>query len=161
MSAIRTLLEYLLNETGATGEYWYHTTSPENAKLILQKGLRINPSGKGKSRASLDWMPEAYGGIMPIFLSRKPGRYHNGVVLRVDVSGLDLVADIPGLVDFGGRLTEDSIFWDEEETPEELWDLMDPDTEESVNGELSFEWLREPNNDISRAAIAKRIRLLL
>ena len=151
---LKNLINYLLEETARGGEYWYHTTSPENAKLILQGGLRINPSGKGKSRASLDWMPKAYGGITPIFLSRKPGRYHNGVVLKVDVSGLDLVADIPGLVDFDGRLTEDSIYWDEEETPENLWDLMDPDTEESVNGELSFEWLREPNNDISRAAIA-------
>jgi hypothetical protein len=99
-------------------------------------------------------MPEAYGGITPIFLSREPGRYHNGVVLKVNVSGLGLVADMPGLVDFDGRLTEDSIYWDEEETPEELWDLMDPDTGESVNGELSFDLLREPNNDISRAAIA-------
>jgi len=150
---LKNLINYLLEETDAVGKYWYHTTSPENAKLILQGGLRINPPGEGKSRGSLDWMREAYGGITPIFLSRKPGRYHNGVVLRVDVSGLDLVADIPGLVDFGGRLTEDSIYWDEEETPEELWDLMDPDTEESVNGELSFEWLIEPNNALSRAAI--------
>lgn len=30
---------------------------------------------------------------------------------------------------------------------------MDPDSGESVNGELEFEWLREPDNDISRAAI--------
>ena len=34
-----------------------------------------------------------------------------------------------------------------------IWDLMDPGTEESVNGELEFEWLREPDNDISRTAI--------
>jgi hypothetical protein len=150
---LKNLINYLLEKTAKGGEYWYHTTSPENAKLILQGGLRINPRGKGKSRASLQWMPEAYGGITPIFLSRKPGRYSNGVILKVDVSGLDLVADIPGLVDFDGRLTDHSIYWDEEETPEIIWDLMDPGTEESVNGELEFEWLREPDNDISRAAI--------
>lgn len=141
------------NGVGGGEDIWYHTTSRENAENILRGGLRINPSGKGKSRASLQWMPEAYGGITPIFLSRKPGRYSNGVILKVDVSGLDLVADIPGLVDFDGRLTDHSIYWDEEETPEIIWDLMDPGTEESVNGELEFEWLREPDNDISRAAI--------
>ncbi len=147
------LLNYLLEETAKSGDYWYHTTSEVNAERIKREGLRINPSGKGKSRGSLDWMPEAYGGITPIFLSREPGRYLNGVVLRVDVSGLDLVADIPGLVDFGGEVSESGIWWDEEETPEIIWDLMDPETDESVNGELEFEWLREPDNDISRAAI--------
>jgi len=141
------------NGVGGGEDIWYHTTSRENAEKILREGLRINPSGKGKSRASLQWMPEAYGGITPIFISRKPGRYVNGVILKVDVSGLDLVADIPGLVDFDGRLTDHSIYWDEEETPEIIWDLMDPETGESVNGELEFEWLREPGNDISRAAI--------
>ena len=151
---LNKLINYLFENGDGDGKnIWYHTTSRENAENILRGGLRINPIEKGKSRASLQWMPEAYGGITPIFLSRKPGRYSNGVILKVDVSGLDLVADIPGLVDFDGRLTDHSIYWDEEETPEIIWDLMDPGTEESVNGELEFEWLREPDNDISRAAI--------
>ena len=132
--------------------YWYHTTSRENLESIKVNGLRVNSVG-GKSRASLGWMREAYGGVVPVFLSKEPGRYKNGVVLKVDVDGLDLVADIPGLVDFGGRLTDHSIYFDEEETPEEFWDLSDPETGESINGELEFELLREPNNEITDAAI--------
>ena len=137
---------------GGKSSIWYHTTYPENVESILANGLKINSTVKGKSRASLEWMPEAYGGIVPIFLSKDSGRYTHGVILSVDVSGLPLVADIPGLVDFGGELTDHSIYFDEESTPEEFWELVDPDTDESINGEAEFELLREPNA-ISAAAI--------
>jgi hypothetical protein len=146
-------LSKILFEGDDVDGFWYHTTSPENVESIMANGLKIN-SAKGKSRGSLDWMKEAYGGVIPIFLSKESGRYHNGVILKVDVSGLPLVADMPGLVDFGGHVTEHSIYFDEEETPEEFWDLADPETGESINGELEFDVLREPNNPITDAAIA-------
>lgn len=141
MNNLRTLLEYLIRE-----ENMYHTTDPKNVPGILSKGLKINAGFDkgGKSRASKDYMEDAYGGIQPIFLSKEPGRYHSGEVLKVDVDGLPLVADIPGLVDFGGELTDHSVYWDEESTPEELWDLTDPETGESINGELGYDDLRIP-----------------
>lgn len=150
MSNLKTLLEYLLIRE----ENMYHTTDPKNVPSILSKGLKINPGFDkgGKSRGSKDYMEDAYDGIQPIFLSKEPGRYHSGEILKVDVDGLPLVADIPGLVDFGGELTDHSVYWDEESTPEELWDLTDPETGESVNGELEYEDLREPG-PIADAAI--------
>jgi len=149
MSNLKTLLEYLIRE-----ENMYHTTNPKNIPSILSKGLKINPGFDkgGKSRASKEYMEDAYGGIQPIFLSKEPAAYKNGEVLKVDVDGLPLVADIPGLVDFGGELTDHSVYWDEESTPEELWDLTSPETGENVEGELEYEDLREPG-PIANAAI--------
>lgn len=149
MSNLRTLLEYLICE-----ENMYHTTNPKNVPSILSKGLKINPGFDkgGKSRGSKDDMEDEYDGVQPIFLSKEPGHYRNGEVLKVDVDGLPLVADIPGLADFGGEFTDHSVYWDEESTPEELWDLADPETGESVNGELEYEDLREPG-PIANAAI--------
>ena len=144
-------LASILFEGKRASSVWYHTTSPENAESILNNGLRINPTAKGKSQGSLDWMPEAYGGIVPIFLSKDKGRYTNGVVLEVDVSGLGLVADIPGLIDFGGQLSDDNvdvIWFDEESTPEPFWDIVDPST-----GEVEFSELRTPGSRAAKAAI--------
>ena len=104
---LNKLIEYLFENGDGDGKnIWYHTTSRENAKKILRGGLRINPSGIGKSQASLDWMDSIYG-MTPVFLSRELGAYRNGVVLKVNVEGLKLVADVPSLTDWGAQVTED------------------------------------------------------
>lgn len=142
-------LSEILFESDALGGFWYHTTSPENVEYIMANGLKIN-SANGKSRGSLDWMKEAYGGVIPIFLSKASGRYKNGIVLKVDVGGLPMVADMPGLIDFGGLLTEDEngMWFEEESTPEEFWDIVDPSS-----GEIDFKELRTTGSSASEAAI--------
>ena len=142
-------LSKILFESSVVDSFWYHTTSPENVESIMANGLKIN-SAKGKSRGSLDWMKEAYGGVISIFLSKDSGRYKNGIVLKVDVSGLSMVADIPGLIDFGGLLTDDGngMWFEEESTPEEFWDIVDP-----RSGEIDFTELRTTGSSASEAAI--------
>jgi len=90
----------------------YHSTTVEAAETILREGLKINQQD-GFSIGSLVYMREAYE-VIPIFLSTQPGTYAEpgSVTLKVDVSGLDLVADIPSLVDYGAYLTdEDSLYF--------------------------------------------------
>jgi len=149
-SSLKRLLEFLVCE-----ERMYHTTDPKNIPSILSKGLKINAGFDlgGKSRASEEYMEDAYGGIQPVFLSKEPGTYKGGEMLKVDVDGLPLVADIPGMVDFGGELTDHSVYWDEMSIPDELRHLEDPRTGEPLKGELEYRHLREPNNDVSKAAI--------
>lgn len=151
MSNLKQLLEYLLIRE----ESMYHTTDPKNVPSILSKGLKINPGFDqgGKSIGSVEMIDAQYNGVQPIFLSKEPGAYKGGKILKVDIDGLPLVADIPGLVDFGGELTDHSVYWDDMSVPEEIRDLEDPETGEPLNGELEYEYLREPNNDISNTAI--------
>ena len=145
---LKNLINYLLEETDAGGEYWYHTTSPENIEKIRKQGLKINPSGIGKSLASLDWMDSIYG-MTPIFLSREPGTYRNGVVLKVNVEGLNLVADVPSLADWGAQITEDKdrLFFDEGDAPEELSEYL------NESGEILYSDLINPEYGGTKAAI--------
>jgi len=145
---LKNLINYLLEETAKDGEYWYHTTSPENIEKIRKQGLKINPSGIGKSLASLDWMDSIYG-MTPIFLSRELGEYRNGVVLKVNVEGLKLVADVPSLTDWGAQVTEDGdrLFFDEGDAPEELSEYL------NESGEILYSDLTNPNYLGTKAAI--------
>jgi len=135
----------------------YHTTSPDRVEKILKEGLRVN-SDYNKTRAAERYMRKAYDGIVPIFLSLKRGRYINGIILEVDASGFDLVADIPGLLDHDGYLMNDSsgIYWEEMN----FGDLnQDPEKQDLIyelggdDGEVTFDVLNDPNSKETQLAI--------
>ena len=102
--------------------FWYHTTTIENATKIFQEGLKVN-SSPNFSQASLEYMVKAYRGIIPIFLSKEPRRYdnnHQSVLLRVDIQGMEksLAADIPTLLgSFGAYLADNErgIYFEEDD----------------------------------------------
>lgn len=102
-----------LRVTYASGSFWYHTTTRGNLSSILENGLKVN-SNPNYSRGSLDYMNDIYG-MVPIFVAKNPELYDNdeeAVLLKVDVSGLELVADIPTLAShFGAYIEEDGIWF--------------------------------------------------
>jgi len=119
----------------------YHVTSEDRLDSIMKDGLKIN-SKAGKSRGSLEYMLKVYQGVVPIFLSISEetgtiGTYVNGILLEVDATGLELVADIPTLVDKGAELKKSFIKYDDF-APEQFWDLLDS------KGRFTFDQL---NND--------------
>lgn len=138
-----------LFEVTDTGSFWYHTTSPDRVASIMAHGLKANMP-HNKSAGSLEWMHAAYGGIVPVFLSKQPGYYRNGTILKISVNGLALVADIPGLIDHGAQLMENGrgLWFDEEDTPEQFWSVINP-----RSGEVSFKKLRTPGSSAAMAAI--------
>jgi hypothetical protein len=99
-------------------DYGYHYTSKDNYKNIESDGLRINQPIHMTIRNN-EWMLNAYGKI-PIFLGTKPltqygpripvGSEYDWVLLKVDVDGLDIAADIGTMIDFGAYIEEDG-FW--------------------------------------------------
>lgn len=124
----------------------YHTTTRARLESILKVGLRPN-SEKGFSTASLGWMKEAYG-MIPIFVSLKLGKYKeesDGVILEIDVSGLDLVADIPGLSDIGAYIEDGYIWFDSGNEPFEM--------NEEDDGQIYFEDLTDSNSDYCQKSI--------
>lgn len=146
---ISLIIENEINSLETGNQYWYHTTSEKNLERIKKEGLKINPGIVGKSYESLNWMKDVYG-MIPVFLSKNPGHYKRGVVLKINTKGLPLVADVPSLTDWGAQLVEDGdrLFFDEEDTPEELWDYVDPST-----GEILYSDLVNPNNPATKAVI--------
>ena len=88
----------------------YHSTDKKNKKNILENGLMVNNSGGFTMGGS--WAHEVYGGN-PIFLSDEKERYseEDSVTFAVDVTGLNLLADLPTLIDFGANLEEDYTMW--------------------------------------------------
>jgi hypothetical protein len=135
--------------TENTGDnIWYHTTSPQVAQQVIKTGLKIN-SNFNKSQMSQDYVRRIYG-MNPIYISKEQGLYKNGVVLSVDVSGMDLVVDIPTLIsDYNAQLGEDyeHIWFEEDFTPFEMFDWIDG------NGALHFDDLLNPNSPVAKAMI--------
>jgi hypothetical protein len=125
---------------------WYHTTNKENIEKIKTEGLKINSVPKGKSIGSLDWVFDAYNGVKPIFLSKNPGLYKGDVVLKINTTGLSLVADIPGLVDFGAYIAEDGVFWDESELNNSILQIVD-----NENFDISFNKLNKQTRQSKEA----------
>lgn len=134
-----------IKEEQLQSSIWYHTTSPKALPLIEKNGLKVG-SEAFKSQGSLDYMKAIYG-MIPLFISKEKGMYKNGVALKLDLTGLSLVADIPTLIDFGGQMEPDYIWFEEDHTPFELFDVVDGD------GAIYFEDLINPNSNIARAII--------
>jgi hypothetical protein len=102
---------------------WYHTTNKERINSILKNGLKVN-SLANYSMASLDYMKDIYG-VIPVFVAKSPNPYDNdsdSIVLSVDVSGLDLVSDIPTLAShYGAYIDEDGIWFEEGDSRVPSW----------------------------------------
>lgn len=118
------LLKDLLTETQNTEiKFGYHYTSRENYEKIKKDGLRINQSSHLTNTFDIEsdktWVRKAYG-MTPIFLSLEPlkrfgprmpmGSDYDWILLKVNVEGLDIAADLGLLIDHGAYIEEDG-FW--------------------------------------------------
>ena len=128
----------------------YHVTNKNNVDSILKYGLLINKeyymTDGGK------WSTEVYG-LNPIYLSMNPDKTakqklktKEDVIFEVDVNGLELVADLPALVDWGAYIDDSQEFiwfekrvkirkYEDEDGCIYFEDLLNPDlivTEDSI-----------------------------
>lgn len=132
-------------------QFMYHITTAENAEKILQEGLKINSPERTLTVSTFkDWAQEIYG-AWPIFLSADNYGWVEDdpdlpAVLRVDTSGLPLVADIPSLMDTGAQLDVDYVWWEEGFEFDQLRDVID-------DGVLYYKDLLDPNSPVAKAAI--------
>lgn len=110
----------ILNETlNNTIEYGYHYTTKDSYKKIKTEGLKVNQEVNVKVTAHDYWMVPAYG-VKPIFMGTEPlkqfgerrpiGSEYDWVLLKVDVKGLDIAADLGILTEYGAHI-EDNGFW--------------------------------------------------
>jgi hypothetical protein len=104
-------------------KFGYHYTSRENYNKIKNEGLKINQTKHLTNVFGLEsehpWVQEAYG-IVPIFFSLEPlkrfgprmfyGHEYDWVLLKVDVNGLDIAANLGLLIDYGAYIEENG-FW--------------------------------------------------
>lgn len=125
----------------------YHHTSSENEFLIQQHGLKINQEWGKTIDAGKDI--ERIYGLRPIFLSLDPDKFKgpNDITFEVNVTGLDLVADIPSLYDKGAYYDEEGMWWEEDATPFEVMDYIDE------NGMIYFNDLLTPGHAIVNVCI--------
>lgn len=121
----------------------YHSTAPKNIGAIKSSGLRVGSESVHTMGGA--WADEYYG-VRPIYLSINRGTYA-GQPLAVDVTGLELVADLPGLIDTGAYQAEDGMYWDEGAEPPEMLDFIDE------NGIIYYDDLLTPGSPIVQAAI--------
>jgi len=112
----------------------FHSTTSEKAQKILEYGLRAGITD-GFTQAG-SWADEIYG-TRPVYLSLDPNTFKGDVVLSVDLSGIDYVADLPSLIDYGAYVSENSLYWEEGELPKPFTYLLN-------DGEFWFEEFLEP-----------------
>lgn len=105
----------------------YHLTRRDRLADIEREGLRPGSPSLFSDPAAVTQMHEpAYGGVRPVYLSRAPwvpqsyysrvakyGAPGDFVLLRIDTTGLPLVADIPSLADAGAYLEDDHLWFEE------------------------------------------------
>lgn len=113
----------LSEETNNFIEFGYHYTSKENYERIKIEGLKINQEhfltstfGTGQNDS---WITRAYK-MNPIFMGLEPmtkfgprmpmGSEYDWVLLKVNVMGLNIAADLGMLIDHGAY-TEENGFW--------------------------------------------------
>ncbi len=127
----------------------YHHTSRENAFLIEQNGIKINQEW-GKTIGAQSDIEKIYG-MRPIFLTVESSKFKgpNDVTFEVNVSGLDLVADIPSLYDHGAYYDDEGMWWEEDATPFEFMDYIDD------KGLIYFDDLLTPNHPLVNLCINK------
>lgn len=110
----------------------YHTTKQSNVASILRVGALVN-IGWGLTKEG-KWADEFYGGIRPIYVTIEAVRpvyaIGFGGMLRIDARGLELVADLPSLIDLGGSINFDAgTVWFESNVPDNLASFLDEDDE--------------------------------
>lgn len=127
--------------------FMYHVTIKKNIDSILTNGLKINQPIY--MTVGGVWSHKFYG-CNPIFLSVKPNKTKKqnlvevgDVILEVDIRNLNLVADLPSLVDHGATIEYgfNSLYWDEDYEPMKLRKYL-------TNGELYFDDLLTPNTQL-------------
>lgn len=120
----------------------YHRTSSDKIDIILKEGLKIN-SEINLTEGGI-WAQEIYG-CNPVYLSLEKNSIYASeasILLEVNVTNLDLVADFPSLVDTGAYYDIDEyLFWWKRNTPPNL-----PD-------EISFNDLLNSNNYLTEEVI--------
>ena len=121
----------------------YHSTSPENAETISSQGLKVGM--KSAHTTAGEWADRFYG-TRPVYMSVEKGKYE-GQPMAVNISGLDLVADLPGLVDTGAYQGEEGMYWEEGEQPPIMDDYVDEDFM------IYYEDLLTPDHPVAEAAI--------
>ena len=122
----------------------YHNTSPENVFLVERNGLKINQEW-GKSMGAKETIEQIYG-MRPVFVGLTPDKFKGArdVTLKIDVTGLDMVADIPSLYDKRAYydMEQDLMWFEEANVPLQLLDYVDE------NGAIYFSDLLNPNNPL-------------
>lgn len=124
-------------------EVAYHSTDPANVPRIQHAGLLTGQESAHTTGGA--WADEHYG-TRPIYISMQKGKYE-GQPLAIDIAGLALVADLPGLIDTGAMIEEEGIYWDFGEEPQAFMNLVDED------GMIYFEDLVDPSHPASQVAI--------
>jgi hypothetical protein len=121
----------------------YHSTDPANVESIQQVGLQ--PGRESAQTLGGTWADEFYG-TRPVYLSVRKGKYE-GTPFAVDTAKLNLVADLPSLVDTGAYQEEEGMYWDEGSEPAQMIDIVDED------GMVYFDELLSPGSAAAQAAI--------
>ena len=140
-----------LNEAEQT--VMYHSTPEENVETILVDGLKVGADQSVYTGQHARWADRQYG-TRPIFLSAETGQYE-GVPLKVDVTGLVLVADIASVSDLGTAPPSMSasfkegfmLKWSKGTEPEELAGVLN-------SGREAIKKMLDPNSEEAKAAIA-------
>lgn len=131
---------------------FFHLTKEENIKSIRKRGI-VADSSKGLTEAG-DWAKEYYP-FSPVYISVEPGKskhvdYRNPnssqAILNFSIDSSELLPDLPALVDAGGIIDNDGIYW---ETPEEEPEALSPFLED---GFVSFDDLLN-NQELIRTAV--------
>lgn len=122
----------------------YHTTSISRVESIMKNGLIVN-SNPNYSTGSLAYMSEIYG-MVPIFVSTIKAPYADDegvVILEINASGLELVADVPSLVDHGAHIDPDGIWFSGR-------NIIDPISDPDL---ITFDELFDPYSEYCERAI--------
>ena len=131
----------------------YHSTPEENVEAILADGLKVGTGQSVYTGQHAQWADSQYD-TRPVFLSTEAGQYE-GVPLKVDVTGLVLVADIASVSDLGSdRPSMSASFkdglvlkWSRGTEPEELAGVLD-------NRGIAIKKMLDPGSEEAKAAIA-------
>jgi hypothetical protein len=128
----------------ASSQFMYHRTHPDRVEAILRDGLKLNSEVHLTQAGS--WSHRYYG-CNPIYLSQQPDEYKvdGSALLKVDVAGLPLVADLPGIVSAGFLVEEDGMYEYDEDDDEfdDDGELLNGDREQESFG---YEELVDPDS---------------
>ena len=126
----------------------YHATDPGNVGDILANGLKTEAEESAYTDEHAEWIDNFYR-IRPVFLSAQKGKYA-GIPLLVDVSGLDVVADLASIADLGDQppyIEAGEMIWDDGMGPSELSSI-------SSDGAVNIESMLVPGSKEATIAIA-------
>jgi hypothetical protein len=93
---------------------WYHVSAPERQAVILADGLQ--PGKEGGYTDAGAWADDYYG-VRPVYIARVPWELAEGyreldgrdfITFTVEVEELQLLPDLPSLIDEGFVLDPDS-----------------------------------------------------